>query len=57
MSAAVKYANSYDYQRAMFWARKMRTLTEDELQKLIDQNHPEEEILKKAKEINAQSIR
>jgi uncharacterized membrane protein YukC len=45
------YDNPYEEQRVKFWARKIRTLTPVELDKLIIELKPEEIILEKAREV------
>jgi hypothetical protein len=56
MSAACKYDNSYNTQRVMFWARKIKELDPEEFQKLVDLWKPEKEILDRAKAENEKGI-
>jgi len=48
------YDNPYEHQRVQCWARKMKTLTPEELEALIIELKPEDIIIEKARGINEQ---
>lgn len=51
MSAAIQYADQYDYQQAVFWSRKKRELAPEEFEALVVRKKVTPEILKKAVEM------